>query len=66
MKSTSAESFSKMNTLMLNAINKDEIKTAAAILAAGGLVAMPTETVYGLAANALKADSVENIFKAKG
>lgn len=32
----------------------------------GGLVAMPTETVYGLAANALDADAVARIFAAKG
>jgi L-threonylcarbamoyladenylate synthase len=39
---------------------------AAAILRNGGLVAMPTETVYGLAANALDPVSVESIFSAKG
>ena len=33
---------------------------------AGGLVAFPTETVYGLGANALDADAVERIFEAKG
>lgn len=38
---------------------------AAAILRAGGLVAFPTETVYGLGANALEADAVERIFAAK-
>lgn len=39
---------------------------AAAILARGGLVAIPTETVYGLAANALDEDAVAGIFRAKG
>lgn len=39
---------------------------AAEILRRGGLVAMPTETVYGLAANALDADSVRRIYQAKG
>ncbi|MBX9679175.1 MAG: threonylcarbamoyl-AMP synthase [Gemmataceae bacterium] len=39
---------------------------AAEILRRGGLVAMPTETVYGLAANALDAEAVRRIFQAKG
>jgi L-threonylcarbamoyladenylate synthase len=39
---------------------------AAQILRAGGLVALPTETVYGLGANALDAAAVERIFAAKG
>ncbi len=39
---------------------------AAAILRRGGLVAIPTETVYGLAANALDEEAVEGIFRAKG
>ena len=38
---------------------------AAAILRVGGLVALPTETVYGLGANALDRAAVERIFKAK-
>jgi len=38
---------------------------AAAILRAGGLVALPTETVYGLGANALDRAAVERIFQAK-
>jgi L-threonylcarbamoyladenylate synthase len=45
----------------------DEALTRAAeVLAAGGLVAIPTETVYGLAADALDADAVDRIFAAKG
>jgi len=39
---------------------------AAVILHAGGLVAFPTETVYGLGANALDAQAVRGIFAAKG
>ncbi|MCR9095167.1 MAG: L-threonylcarbamoyladenylate synthase [bacterium] len=39
---------------------------AAQILRAGGLVAFPTETVYGLGANALDARAVARIFEAKG
>ena len=39
---------------------------AAEMLRRGGLVAIPTETVYGLAADARDADAVEGIFRAKG
>ncbi len=42
------------------------IRRAAAILRGGGLVAFPTETVYGLGANALDPDAVSRIFAAKG
>jgi L-threonylcarbamoyladenylate synthase len=42
------------------------IAEAAAILNAGGLVALPTETVYGLGANALDGVAVAKIFAAKG
>jgi L-threonylcarbamoyladenylate synthase len=41
------------------------IQTAAEILRGGGLVAFPTETVYGLGATALDAQAVEKIFQAK-
>jgi len=43
----------------------DNISAAATILREGGLVAMPTETVYGLAANAADADAVARIYAAK-
>ncbi|MGB6037864.1 MAG: L-threonylcarbamoyladenylate synthase, partial [Cryomorphaceae bacterium] len=42
-----------------------DIEEAAEILENGGLVAIPTETVYGLAANALDSDAVLKIFEAK-
>lgn len=42
------------------------VERAAGILRQGGLVAIPTETVYGLAANALDASAVSRIFEAKG
>src|SRR6516165_12700124 len=42
------------------------ITRAAAILRDGGLVAFPTETVYGLGADALNAAAVARIFAAKG
>jgi L-threonylcarbamoyladenylate synthase len=41
------------------------IRKAAAMIRAGGLVAFPTETVYGLGANALDAEAVRGIFAAK-
>jgi len=43
-----------------------KVKEAAEVLRAGGLVAFPTETVYGLGADALNADAVQKVFKAKG
>jgi len=43
----------------------EALDRAAAILRAGGLVALPTETVYGLGANALDAEAVSRIFEAK-
>lgn len=42
------------------------IARAAALLAEGGLVAVPTETVYGLAADARRGDAVAGIYRAKG
>lgn len=44
----------------------DQLAAAAALLRAGELVAMPTETVYGLAADARNAAAVSKIFAAKG
>jgi L-threonylcarbamoyladenylate synthase len=42
-----------------------DVAQAAELVRRGGIVAMPTETVYGLAANALDAAAVERIFEAK-
>jgi L-threonylcarbamoyladenylate synthase len=42
-----------------------DIVAAAAVLSRGGLVAIPTETVYGLAAHALDPVAVAGIFEAK-
>jgi L-threonylcarbamoyladenylate synthase len=44
---------------------QETLERGARILRAGGLVALPTETVYGLGANALDAGAVERIFAAK-
>ena len=46
--------------------NENDINTAGRILSGGGLVAIPTETVYGLAADALNGAAVADIFAAKG
>lgn len=59
-----------MNTIIKDAfdIKKDaaNLKLAAEIIKNGGLVAFPTETVYGLGANALNVEAVKKIFVAKG
>ncbi|MCX7709420.1 MAG: L-threonylcarbamoyladenylate synthase [Clostridia bacterium] len=47
-------------------LDMDKLRHAADILKNGGLVAFPTETVYGLGANALDINAVNGIFKAKG
>ncbi|MFS0750285.1 L-threonylcarbamoyladenylate synthase [Oceanobacillus sp. 1P07AA] len=46
--------------------NPDDIREAAAMLQSGQTVAFPTETVYGLGADATNQQAVSNIFKAKG
>lgn len=55
-------------TRMLSVQHPDDpaIAEAAALLQAGELVAFPTETVYGLGANAFSAEAVARIFTAKG
>ena len=54
-----------MKTLILPP-DEEALQTAARLLSDGQLVAFPTETVYGLGANALNADAVRSIFEAKG
>ena len=54
-----------MDTRILNTTEKD-IKTAGEIIRSGGLVAFPTETVYGLGASAYDADAAKKIYAAKG
>lgn len=46
--------------------NIEEIKEAADVVRSGGTVVFPTETVYGLGANALSSEACEKIFIAKG
>lgn len=55
-----------MQTQLLDAKDPQAIQAAARILKDGGLVGIPTETVYGLAANALNGAAVAKIFAAKG
>ena len=55
-----------MNTLYLRAEDPQTPVTAAEIIRRGGLVAIPTETVYGLGANGLDEAAVAKIFEAKG
>ena len=52
----------------INNIDKDidKIQQVAEIITNGGVVAIPTETVYGLAGNALNPIAVKKIFEAKG
>lgn len=54
-----------MNTKILTTTEND-IALAGAIIRGGGLVAFPTETVYGLGANALDDEAVKKIYIAKG
>lgn len=59
-----------MNTIIskidINNIDKSEIKKQAELLKKGKTVIFPTETVYGLGANALDEDAVKKIYEAKG
>lgn len=53
-------------TLLTPETDENAVKTAAELIRAGEVVGMPTETVYGLAANALNGEAVKKIFLAKG
>ncbi len=54
-----------MQTKILE-IDESALKLSKQIILSGGAVAFPTETVYGLGANAFDTSAVENIFKIKG
>ena len=58
----------KTEIIRIEDVAKDSalIEKAGAVLREGGIAAVPTETVYGLAANALDPDAVRKIFEAKG
>ena len=51
---------------MIVPASASNIKKAAALIRDGRLVSFPTETVYGLGADALNQSAVKNIFKLKG
>lgn len=55
-----------MKTRILSAHQPEAIHTAVDILRSGGLVAFPTDTVYGLGANAFDPAAVRSLFLAKG
>ena len=55
-----------MKTRILSAQDEAVASTAAEIIQHNGLVAIPTETVYGLGANGLNEEAVAKIFLAKG
>lgn len=55
-----------MKTLRLSAAAPETAATAAALIRSGELVAIPTETVYGLGADGLSETAVAKIFEAKG
>lgn len=55
----------KMKTVFLSD-DENDIKKAGEIISKGGLVAFPTETVYGLGADGLNENAVSKIFAAKG
>lgn len=55
-----------MNTILLDAAAPDTVSRGAEIIKRGGLLGIPTETVYGLGANGLDPDAVLKIFEAKG
>ena len=49
-----------------NQIEKEVMEQAGRIIREGGLVAFPTETVYGLGANALDEEAAKKTYEAKG
>ncbi len=58
-----------MKTILLDSLNEDynsAVNKAAQILKNGGIVAIPTETVYGLAASAYNENAINKVFVAKG
>ena len=53
-------------TMLISSGDEDGIRDLAEHLKSGEVVAFPTETVYGLGANAYDSEAVEKIFRAKG
>ena len=55
-----------MDTVIIREINEANLAKAGEIIRGGGIVAFPTETVYGLGASAYDAEAVKKIYRAKG
>ena len=55
-----------MKTILFTEATNENIEAAAEIIRRGGLLGIPTETVYGLGADALNADACRRIYEAKG
>ncbi len=55
-----------METLIIKDITNENMEKAGEIIRNGGLVAFPTETVYGLGASVFSDNALKNIYKAKG
>ena len=56
----------KIKALDRSCLKPEDFKEAVEILKSGGLVAMPTETVYGLAGDAMDEEAAKKIYAAKG
>jgi L-threonylcarbamoyladenylate synthase len=56
----------RVNTKLIDLPDDISLKHCAEIIVKGGIVVFPTETVYGLGADALNPSAVEKIFTAKG
>lgn len=56
----------KLCTIIANRNDTASIDEAATVIRGGGLVAFPTETVYGLGADSMNLLAIEKVFKAKG
>ena len=55
-----------MEETKLLSCNEDDLEIAAKLLRDGKIVGIPTETVYGLGADATNSKAVESVFKVKG
>ncbi len=55
-----------MDTRIITDLNEESLSTLGTMIRAGALVAFPTETVYGLGANALDPEAAKKIYAAKG
>lgn len=59
------EETNHVNSAILSASDAESIRRAGRIIKAGGLVAFPTETVYGLGCDAMNADAAAKVFEVK-